>query len=439
MESFEIERRIQELESELSRLKKKRQNYSSLIKNYAFPSGKKIEGVRFSATSAAIKSNNELDLTLIEIKEGSSLSGVFTTSSTRSSPVRWCQNVLKNRMKITPSGKSAILINSGNANTFTGAQGEKAVSDSVASVSRHLRCEPKNIFIASTGVIGEALPVEKIIDELPVLCKQLSSESVALSAKAIMTTDTFPKGSFRNIIIEGIEVSILGIAKGSGMISPDMATMLGFIFTDISIDEDFLQEILFKSVNQTFNNISVDGDTSTSDSVILAATGTVPGLHFSTTSDKGYAKFSEALNSVMMELSHLIVKDGEGATKFLEIRVFGAVSENSAKAVCRSIANSPLVKTAVNGEDPNWGRIIMAIGKSGQPVDRDKITIEFGDILVAEKGRVAATYSEDLGAVYMKNSELIINVHLGLGEFKSIFWTCDFSDEYVSINADYRS
>ena len=209
METFEVERRIKELEGELSRLKKKRQNYSALINNYAFPSKKKIEGVRFSASAASIKANNELDLTLIEIKEGSSISGVFTTSNTRSSAVRWCQNVLENRRKITSSGKSAILINSGNANTFTGAEGEKAVADSIVAVSEHLGCEPKNIFVASTGVIGETLPVDKIIDEVPVLCKELSPESIALSAEAIMTTDTFPKGSFRNIIIDGREVSIL--------------------------------------------------------------------------------------------------------------------------------------------------------------------------------------------------------------------------------------
>ena len=240
-------------------------------------------------------------------------------------------------------------------------------------------------------------------------------------------------------MIGGQKVSIIGIAKGSGMISPDMATMLGFIFTDISINEELLQESLHKSVNQTFNNISVDSDTSTSDTVILAATGTVPGLHISKSEDDGYVEFLEALTSVMKELSHLIVKDGEGATKFIEIRVSGAVSDYSAKKVCKSIANSPLVKTAASGEDPNWGRIIMAIGKSGESVERDKITIKFGEILVAEKGAVASTYSEDLGARYMKRDELIIDVDLNMGESNSIFWTCDFSGEYVSINADYRS
>ena len=427
------------MEDKLALLKKNKNPIPSFIRNYTFPHGMKIEGVNFSALCASIKSDKKLDLTLIEIREGASLSGVFTTSQTRSSPVRWCEDIFGRRKNKTLSGKSAILVNSGNSNTFTGELGKRAVEKSVETVSKNLGCEKENVFVASTGVIGEILPIDKIISKVPDLCEKLSPNSISQSAEAIMTTDTFPKGVCANVMIGGQKVSIVGIAKGSGMISPDMATMLGFIFTDISINEELLQESLHKSVNQTFNNISVDSDTSTSDTVILAATGTVPGLHISKSEDDGYSEFLEALTSVMKELSHLIVKDGEGATKFIEIRVSGAVSDYSAKKVCQSIANSPLVKTAASGEDPNWGRIIMAIGKSGESVERDKITIKFGEILVAEKGAVASTYSEDLGARYMKREELIIDVDLNMGESNAIFWTCDFSGEYVSINADYRS
>jgi len=275
--------------------------------------------------------------------------------------------------------------------------------------------------------------------KIPALCKNLSSSDIAGSAQAIMTTDTFPKGFYSTVTIEGVKVSIAGIAKGSGMIAPDMATMLGFVFTDISIDEDLLQKTLSDSVDKTFNSISVDSDMSTSDTVILAATGRASGLHFSSAQDKGYDEFSYALISAMKALSHLIVKDGEGATKFVKVKVSGADTYASAKIVSKSIANSPLVKTAISGEDPNWGRIIMAIGKSGEKINRDRITVKFGKILVAENGWVAPSYSEELGASYMKNDELEINVDLGVGNQSATCYTCDFSHDYISINADYRS
>ena len=439
MDEFSIEQKIEDLENQLRELKKSLKKSNHLVSDYIFPQTAMIEGVKFSSINANIKSKEKLDLTLIEIREGSSIAGVFTKSETRSSPVRWCEKVLAMRREASLSGKVGILINSGNANTFTGKIGEKTVMDSVASVSKYLGCERNNVFIASTGVIGEVLPSEKIMAKIPALCKNLSSGDIAGSAQAIMTTDTFPKGFCSTVTIEGVKVSIAGIAKGSGMIAPDMATMLGFVFTDISIDEDLLQKTLSDSVDKTFNSISVDSDMSTSDTVILAATGRASGLHFSSAQDKGYDEFSYALISAMKALSHLIVKDGEGATKFVKVKVSGADTYASAKIVSKSIANSPLVKTAISGEDPNWGRIIMAIGKSGEKINRDRITVKFGKILVAENGWVAPSYSEELGASYMKNDELEINVDLGVGSQSATCYTCDFSHDYISINADYRS
>ena len=411
----------------------------SFLRDYKFPQEADINGVRFSSVCAKIKSGDKLDLTLIEVAAGSSFSGVFTKSETRSSPIRWCEWALREKKKHPSNGKIAILVNSGNANTFTGRIGEKAVNETVEAVSRNLDCDRTNVFVASTGVIGEVLPVEKIIEKIPYLARELSADAMAQSAEAIMTTDTYPKGLLREFFIEGKKITIAGIAKGSGMIAPDMATMLGFIFTDISICEELLQESLSTAVETTFNSISVDSDTSTSDSVFLAATGAVADIHLSSPKDKGYHDFFHNLSEVMKGLCHLIVKDGEGATKFIEVQVTGASSYRSAKAVCKSIANSPLVKTAANGEDPNWGRIVMAVGKSGEAVDRDKIKIKFGDILVAENGWVSSSYSEELGSSYMKNDDLKFSVDLGMGRYSATYWTCDFSDEYISINADYRS
>ncbi len=439
MTKSDIQNKIQSLKIELARLRKNNKLSKSFLEDYSFPEKASLEGVKFSSVCANIKPSEKLDLTLIELVEGSSFSGVFTKSETRSSPVKWCEKALQERKESEPSGKLAILVNSGNANAFTGSHGEKAVTQTAEVVSRNLDCEKKNVFIASTGVIGELLPVEKIINKIPYLCTELSADAFAKSAEAIMTTDTFPKGVFREFLIKGKKISIAGIAKGSGMIAPDMATMLGFIFTDISICEELLQESLSKAVETTFNSISVDSDTSTSDSVFLAATGAVADLHLSNSMDIGYSDFFKNLCEVMKELSHLIVKDGEGATKFIEIEVTGALSYRSAKAVCKAIANSPLVKTAINGEDPNWGRIVMAVGKSGEAVDRDKIKIKFGEILVAENGWVAPSYTEELGSNYMKSDNLKFSVDLAMGGYSATFWTCDFSDEYVSINADYRS
>ena len=439
MTKSNIQKKINLLKIQLAAMRKDSISPKPFLRDYRFPKEAHLMGVKFSSVCAKIKPSKKLDLTLIELVEGSSFSGVFTKSETRSSPVRWCEKALQERKKNSSSGKIAILVNSGNANTFTGGHGATAVDETVEMVSRYLDCDKKNVFVASTGVIGEVLPVEKIIDNIPNLCRQLSADAIAQSAEAIMTTDTFPKGVFREFLIEGKKITIAGIAKGSGMIAPDMATMLGFIFTDISICEELLQDSLSKAVEATFNSISVDSDTSTSDSVFLAATGAVVDLHLSSSKDKGYQDFFHNLSEVMKDLSHLIVKDGEGATKFIEIEVTGASSYRSAKAVCKSIANSPLFKTAVNGEDPNWGRIVMAIGKSGEAVERDKIKIKFGQIVVAENGWVSPSYTEELGSNYMKNNDLKFSVDLAMGGHSATFWTCDFSNEYISINADYRS
>ena len=296
-----------------------------------------------------------------------------------------------------------------------------------------------SIFSASTGVIGEKLPHEKIINKIKELNSKLSEYSLESSARAIMTTDTFPKGAYSSFSINGSNVNISGFAKGSGMIAPDMATMLVYIMTDVSIKRNILQNILTKLNEKTFNCITVDSDTSTSDSLMVIATGQSKTETIVDEFSDEALKFTEELNSVMLSLAKQVVRDGEGATKFLEVEVRGAVSDISAKTVALAIANSPLIKTAVAGEDPNWGRVVMGVGKSGEPADRDKISIWFGNILVAEQGWVASSYREDLGQNYMKNQELKIIVDLAIGDGSGTVWTCDLTHQYIAINADYRS
>jgi len=290
------------------------------------------------------------------------------------------------------------------------------------------------VFSSSTGVIGEELPHNLVIDALGKMVTDKTKQDISEAAKAIMTTDTYPKGSVRKVLTDQGEITIAGIAKGSGMIAPNMATMLVYLFTDASVKKDALQSYLSEINERTFNSISVDGDTSTSDTLLMAATGK-SGIRI----EKDDENFSQGLASLMTDLAHQVVKDGEGASKFVEINIINARNKIDAKTHAKSIANSPLVKTAIAGEDPNWGRIVMAIGKSGAQAERDKIKIFFGDILVAENGWVAPNYSEDLAAQYMKNTTIKISVDLGLGESNITFWTCDFTNDYISINADYRS
>ncbi len=401
-----------------------------------FPPIPPIEGIRFATGSAGISAGitykNRDDVVLIHACAGSQIAGVFTRSATRAACVLDCQS------KLPPAPDNAdkpigIVVNSGNANAFTGVQGQASVAEIVRTTADVLKTEPSRIFTSSTGVIGEPLDPAPICTMLPDLHDNLRDDSVASAARAIMTTDTFAKGAYQKITIDGQPVLIGGFAKGSGMIAPDMATMLAYIFTDARVTQPDLQAMLTGENETSFNAISVDGDTSTSDALMMIATGK-SGVDASDN-----AAFRTALGEVMRELAQAIVRDGEGATKLITIKITGATSPQSAKIIAQSIANSPLVKTAIAGEDPNWGRIVMAVGKAGQPADRDKLRIWFGDILVAEHGAVAVGYDEKTTADYMKNERINLHVDLAIGTGDFTMWSCDFTHDYIRINADYRS
>ncbi len=398
----------------------------------AFPDLPAIDGVRFAAGAVGIKKLNRVDVMLAHIAAGSTMAGVFTRSATRSAAVLDGQAKLPH---LSADDGFAIVVNSGNANTFTGKRGVTDVSLIAQAAADALDLPVGHVFTSSTGVIGEPLAAFKITDALPDLSKTLDASATEPAARAIMTTDTFPKGAVTRTEIDGVPVTIMGFAKGSGMIAPDMATMLGYIFTDAAVSQDALQAMLSDVNRVSFNAVTVDSDTSTSDTVLMAATGRAGNAVLLAP----HAGFQAALKIVMQNLAHQIVRDGEGATKFVEVHVRGADSDADAVKVARSIANSPLVKTALAGEDPNWGRIVMAVGKSGAVADRDLLTIRFGDILVAENGWVAESYSEDAGAAYMKQQELLVDVDLGLGSGTATVWTCDLTHGYIQINADYRS
>lgn len=395
----------------------------------AFPALPVIEGVRFAAVAAGVRYKNRTDVMLAELAPGTTVAGTFTRSATRSAPVLDCQS--KNG---APSeGRAAFLVNSGNSNAFTGKNGAAAVTALCDAVAKTLNISAARVFTSSTGVIGEPLPYDRIIGKIGELNAALRPEGIADAARAIMTTDTFAKGAAAEIMVGERPVKIAGIAKGSGMIAPDMATMLVYIFTDALIAHDALQAMLTRLTDRTFNCITVDSDTSTSDTLLIAATGAA-GVDVT-----GDAAFENALESVMRDLAHQVVRDGEGATKFVTIEVASAANDADARKIALSIANSPLVKTAIAGEDPNWGRIIMAIGKSGAAADRDLLSIHFGDILVACDGWVSPDYAEADAAAYMKQPELTIRVGMGLGEGRATVWTCDLTHRYIDINADYRS
>ncbi len=402
----------------------------------AFPALPAVNGVRFATAAAGVKYAGRVDVMLAELAPGTAVAGVYTRSSTRSAPVLWCQE----RTKAKPiKGKQAIIVNSGNANAFTGAAGVRSVEETAKGVAAATGAALGGIYIASTGVIGQPLPAERITAKLEELNANLSPDNIESAARAIMTTDTFPKGASAVVDLDGGPVTISGFAKGSGMIAPDMATMLGFVFTDAHIARPLLQRMLGELTETSFNSITVDSDTSTSDTLLLAATGKAGGKPIRTMRDGRAGPFRDALQGVLMDLAHQVAKDGEGATKFVEVEVTGAKTPRAAKVIAMAIANSPLVKTAVAGEDPNWGRIVMAVGKSGEAADRDRLSISFGDILVAENGGVAESYREEQGAGYMKNAELKISVGVGVGDASARVWTCDLTHRYISINADYRS
>ncbi|MEY8841863.1 bifunctional glutamate N-acetyltransferase/amino-acid acetyltransferase ArgJ [Cribrihabitans sp. XS_ASV171] len=394
-----------------------------------FPDLPAIDGVQFATAQAGVRYSGRTDVMLAVLDPGTAVAGVFTRSATRAAPVLDCQR----KIGRPADGPAAILVNSGNANAFTGRHGEHSVAEVTGAVAQVTGIAEERIFTSSTGVIGEPLPHERIIAKLADMTSDLSPDRLEEAARAIMTTDTFPKGATARVEVGGKPVTISGIAKGSGMIAPDMATMLVYIFTDAKVEQTALQEMLGRLTDRSFNCITVDSDTSTSDSLLLCATG-ASGVEAT-----GDAGFEDALEEVMLDLAHQVVRDGEGATKFVEIRVTGAASDGDAKVHALAIANSPLVKTAIAGEDPNWGRVVMAIGKSGAAADRDLLSIRFGDILVAEKGWVSPEYREEDAAAYMKGENLVLSVDLGLGEGKATVWTCDLTHGYIEINADYRS
>ncbi len=401
-----------------------------------FPNLPVIDGVEFAAVAAGVRYANRTDVMLVRLAPGTSIAGAFTRSSTRAACVLDCQDKLAS--PVPARSGAAIVVNSGNANAFTGKAGVASVKAVTGAVAKALGVPASRVFSSSTGVIGEPLPHDRIVASLGEAIEALDAGGISKAARAIMTTDTFPKGASATVAGDGGPIRIAGIAKGSGMIAPDMATMLVYIFTDAKIAAPLLQKMLSRQVDDTFNAITVDSDTSTSDALIVAATGRSPAAEI--TARSATAKpFEAALRGVMLDLAQQVIRDGEGATKFVEVRVSGAASAEDAHRVAMSIANSPLVKTAIAGQDPNWGRIVAAVGKSGAKADRDRLSIRFGDILVAEKGWRAPDYREEDGAAYMKQPELVVSVELGLGKGAKTVWTCDLTHRYIDINADYRS
>jgi len=397
-----------------------------------------VGGVTLAAAEAGIRYRARKDLLLVSLTEGTSVGGALTRSATPSAAVRWCRARLSGA-----GGARALVVNSGNANAFTGHRGEEAVRKTADIAAEAAGCAPDEVFLASTGVIGEPLDVSIFADSLRGLRARLRPDAWDDAARAIMTTDTFPKLATQTTEIDGAPVTINGIAKGSGMIAPNMATMLAFIFTDAPLPPATAQTLCGETVAQSFNRITVDGDTSTSDTALLFATGAarargVPDIN--DPHDPRLEAFRLALDELTLDLAHQVVKDGEGLTKFVTVRVDGAHTDEDAQAIAFSIANSPLVKTALAGQDPNWGRIVMAIGKAGVPIDPEELAIWFGEIPVAAGGEVHPDYHEADGAAYMTREELLIRVYAGLsGPGAATVWTTDLTHGYIDINADYRS
>ena len=398
-----------------------------------FPQLAPIAGVRLAAFACGIRYTGRYDLMLAELAPGSAIAGVFTRSLTAGAPVVWCRDCL-------PGGKvRAIVVNSGNSNVFTGRAGKEVVQTTAATAARLLSCDPKEVFISSTGVIGEPPPAEKIIAALPQAAPLLAEDGWEAAARAILTTDTFPKGATAAATIDGVTVRLNGFAKGSGMIGPDMATMLAYVFTDAALPPTVLQPLLATSADRSFNSITVDGDTSTSDTVLLCATQRAPHRPVLSAADRRLTDFRRALDSVMVDLAQQIVRDGEGAQKFVTIEVTGAATARAARRIGLAIGNSPLVKTALSAGDPNWGRIVMAIGKAGEKADRDRLSISIGGMQIAAEGGPVPGYDEAPVAEYMRGGEITIAVDIGIGRGKATVWTCDLTHGYIDINASYRS
>jgi glutamate N-acetyltransferase/amino-acid N-acetyltransferase len=395
-----------------------------------------IEGVAFATAEAGIRYKNRTDLLLAVLAPGTVAAGVTTRSKTCSAPVLWCRESLRH-------GRArAIVVNSGNANAFTGRKGHEAARITAEAAAAAVGCEPGEVYLASTGVIGEPMDAGKFAHLLAGMATRATASSWEAAARAIMTTDTYPKLAVREIRLGGQPITIAGFCKGAGMIAPDMATMLCFIFTDAAVAQPTLQRLVSDIADRTFNCSTVDGDTSTSDTVLAFATGTAEkrgAPRLADLADAATQVFATALHDLMRELALMVVKDGEGLSKFVTIDVMGAENDRAARVIAKSIANSPILKTAIAGEDPNWGRVVMAVGKSGEAADRDRLSIWFGPHLVARDGERAATYEEKVVAAYMKGREIRIAVDVGIAHGASTVWTCDLTHDYVSINADYRS
>lgn len=397
-----------------------------------FPAAPTVAGVVPRVARAGYKDWGRCDLTFVELAEGTSVAGVFTRNVCCSTEVEL------GREQVLLGRARALVVNAGNSNAFTGYRGREAVEAIMGQAAVHLGCEPSDVFVSSTGVIGVPLPKDKARAGLEAVfaAPECSWEEAAAT---IGTTDTFSKGAVATAMIGDTKVTLVGIVKGSGMIAPDMATMLGYVFTDAAVDPAFLQRLLSAASDDTFNCITVDGDTSTSDTILTFATGKAGNAPLSSFDDAGADAFAAALHDVCRQLAQLVVRDGEGAQKFIEIAVTGAKSDESARRVGLSVANSPLVKTAIAGEDANWGRVVMAVGKAGEPADRDTLSIGFGGTWAARDGQPLADYDEAPVAAHLKGREVRIEIDLGIGDGRATVWTCDLTHGYISINADYRS
>jgi glutamate N-acetyltransferase/amino-acid N-acetyltransferase len=392
-----------------------------------------IAGAECASIAAGIRYKTREDMTVFRFAAGTTVAGVFTMNKCPGAPVDWCRAALK-------GGKArALVVNAGNSNVFTGKAGRETCERTAKETAALLGCKPREVFIASTGVIGERLPTDVLLAALPGAVAKLQADSWQGAARAIMTTDTFPKGATRTAKIGDATVTICGIAKGSGMIAPDMATMLSFIATDAKIPAEALQKLLSKGNAKSFNCVTVDSDTSTSDTVLLFATGQAKHPRVPAEGGAMLKDFARALDEVLHELALMVARDGEGAQKLITIDVTGAVSAKSAHRIAMAIANSPLVKTAIAGEDANWGRIVMAVGKAGEPADRDKLSIAVGGTWMAREGGVIPDYDEAPVVAHMKGREVEITVDIGLGRGKARVWTCDLTHGYIDINGSYRS
>jgi glutamate N-acetyltransferase / amino-acid N-acetyltransferase len=400
------------------------------------PDMPEISGIRLATAEAGIRYKNRTDVLLAVMDKGTAVAGVFTKSKCPSAPVEWCRARLK-------SGKArALVVNSGNANAFTGKTGRQSTALTAQIAAKAVGCSPSEVFLASTGVIGEPLDASKFDGVLGRLAETAASGDYLNAARAIMTTDTFPKVATARVKLGKAEVTINGMAKGAGMIAPDMATMLSFVFTDAAIAPAALQSLLRNGVEDTFNAITVDGDTSTSDTLLAFATGAAAAHgapKISRASDVRLKAFIKALHQVLADLSEQVARDGEGARKLVEIIVEGATTKASARKIAMSVANSPLVKTAIGGEDANWGRVVMAVGKAGEPANRDRLSISFNGIRVAKSGARDPSYNEAEVSETMKSPKIQIRISLGLGKGRDRVLTCDLTKEYVAINGDYRS